>query len=135
MNSFNSLQTAISHLELQGFHSSLADYLHGYMTSTLASIVIIVCFGVLMVISVIALTGADTTAFFTANRQSLQYLVAFGMTGFSLSAVTSIPVPGNVGKIGFGRFLVVYLSAFRKPGNLYFFSDAFIVNLSVKYAL
>lgn len=84
MNSFNSLQTAISHLELQGFHSSLADYLHGYMTSTLASIVIIVCFGVLMVTSVTALTGAHTTAFFTANRQSLQYLVAFGMTGFPL---------------------------------------------------
>ncbi len=67
----------------------------------------IVYFGALIFISVITSRGADTNTFFTANRQSPWYLVAFGMIGSSLSGVTFISVPGNVGKIGFGYFQVV----------------------------
>ena len=66
-----------------------------------------VYFGVLILISVITSKGADTNTFFTGNRQSPWYLVAFGMIGSSLSGVTFISVPGNVGKIGFGYFQVV----------------------------
>ena len=40
---------------------------------------------------------ADARAFFTANRASPWYLVAFGMIGASLSGVTFISVPGMVG--------------------------------------
>ena len=58
-------------------------------------------------ISIITSKGADTNTFFTGNRQSPWYLVAFGMIGASLSGVTFISVPGNVGKIGFGYFQVV----------------------------
>jgi Na+/proline symporter len=61
----------------------------------------------LILISVLTSKGADTTTFFTGNRQSPWYLVAFGMIGASLSGVTFISVPGNVGKIGFGYFQVV----------------------------
>jgi SSS family transporter len=77
------------------------------MTPTLVAIIMIVYFGALIFISVITSRGADTNTFFTANRQSPWYLVAFGMIGSSLSGVTFISVPGNVGKIGFGYFQVV----------------------------
>jgi Na+/proline symporter len=77
------------------------------MTPTLVSIIIVIYFGLLIGISVITSKGADTHTFFTANRQSPWYLVAFGMIGSSLSGVTFISVPGNVGKIGFGYFQVV----------------------------
>jgi Na+/proline symporter len=64
-------------------------------------------FMALIGISVITSKGADTNTFFTANRQSPWYLVAFGMIGASLSGVTFISVPGNVGKIGLGYFQLV----------------------------
>ena len=64
-------------------------------------------FSMLILISVLTSRGADTNTFFTGNRQSPWYLVAFGMIGASLSGVTFISVPGNVGKVGFGYFQVV----------------------------
>jgi SSS family transporter len=51
--------------------------------------------------------GADTQTFFTANRKSPWYLVAFGMIGASLSGVTFISVPGEVGNSFFYYFQVV----------------------------
>jgi len=77
------------------------------MSPTLVVSIIFVYFLVLIAISIVTSKGADTTTFFTANRQSPWYLVAFGMIGASLSGVTFISVPGNVGKIGFGYFQVV----------------------------
>ncbi len=77
------------------------------MTPTLVVIIMTLYFGMLILIAVITSKGADTTTFFTGNRQSPWYLVAFGMIGSSLSGVTFISVPGNVGKIGFGYFQIV----------------------------
>jgi Na+/proline symporter len=77
------------------------------MTPGLVLTIIIIYFSVLIGISIITSKGADTHTFFTANRQSPWYLVAFGMIGSSLSGLTFISVPGNVGKIGFGYFQVV----------------------------
>ncbi|MBX2964647.1 MAG: sodium:solute symporter [Cyclobacteriaceae bacterium] len=77
------------------------------MTPTLVISIISVYFLALILISWFTSRGADTNTFFTANRQSPWYLVAFGMIGASLSGVTFISVPGNVGKIGFGYFQVV----------------------------
>jgi Na+/proline symporter len=77
------------------------------MTPLEVVIIMTVYFGVLILISIITSKGADTNTFFTGNRQSPWYLVAFGMIGASLSGVTFISVPGNVGKIGFGYFQVV----------------------------
>ncbi len=77
------------------------------MTPTLVVIILSLYFGMLILIAVITSKGADTNTFFTGNRQSPWYLVAFGMIGSSLSGVTFISVPGNVGKIGFGYFQVV----------------------------
>jgi len=77
------------------------------MTPGLVLSILIIYFLVLIFISYLTSKGADSTTFFTANRQSPWYLVAFGMIGSSLSGVTFISVPGNVGKIGFGYFQVV----------------------------
>ena len=77
------------------------------MTSTLALIILVIYFVILIAISFYTARGADTTTFFTANRQSPWYLVAFGMIGTSISGVTFVSVPGAVGKIQFSYFQVV----------------------------
>src|SRR6478609_607640 len=77
------------------------------MTPLFVSSIILVYFVALITISYFTSKGADSTTFFTANRQSPWYLVAFGMIGSSLSGVTFVSVPGNVGKIGFAYFQVV----------------------------
>ena len=77
------------------------------MNPLLVLTIIFIYFCVLITISYFTSKGADTNTFFTANRQSPWYLVAFGMIGASLSGVTFISVPGNVGKIGFSYFQIV----------------------------
>lgn len=77
------------------------------MSPFLVVSILVIYFAVLIAISFYTSRGADTNTFFTANRQSPWYLVAFGMIGSSLSGLTFISVPGNVGKIGFGYFQVV----------------------------
>jgi Na+/proline symporter len=54
-------------------------------------------------------TSRKVTAetFFTGDRQSPWFLVAFGMIGASLSGVTFISVPGEVGSSNFYYFQVV----------------------------
>lgn len=84
------------------------------MAPSLVITIILVYFLALILISYLTSKGADTNTFFTANRQSPWYLVAFGMIGASLSGVTFISVPGNVGKIGFSYFQIVlgYLAGY-----------------------
>lgn len=77
------------------------------MSSTLALTILVIYFLVLIAISFYTAKGADTNTFFTANRQSPWYLVAFGMIGTSISGVTFVSVPGAVGKIQFSYFQVV----------------------------
>ena len=64
-------------------------------------------FALLMIIAYLTGKQADNQTFFTANRSSPWYLVAFGMVGASLSGVTFISVPGWVGDSGFSYFQVV----------------------------
>jgi Na+/proline symporter len=78
-----------------------------YMSPFLVLSILIVYFLALITISYFTSKGADSNTFFTGNRQSPWYLVAFGMIGSSLSGVTFVSVPGNVGKIGFAYFQVV----------------------------
>jgi Na+/proline symporter len=77
------------------------------MSASLVLIILVVYFVALITISYFTSRGADSTTFFTANRQSPWYVVAFGMIGSSLSGVTFVSVPGNVGKIGFAYFQIV----------------------------
>jgi Na+/proline symporter len=48
--------------------------------------------------------SSDNSTFFTANKNSKWYLVAFGMIGTALSGVTFISVPGEVGSPGGNQF-------------------------------
>ena len=50
---------------------------------------------------------ADGETFFTGNRTSPWYLVAFGMIGASLSGVTFVSIPGEVGNSGWTYLPVV----------------------------
>jgi SSS family transporter len=54
-------------------------------------------FLLLMFIGYLTSRKSDSFTFYTGNRQSPWYLVAFGMVGASLSGVTFISVPGEVG--------------------------------------
>jgi len=65
-------------------------------------------FFVLIGISWLTSRGADTQAFFTANRKSPWYLVAFGMVGAALSGVTFISVPGEVGNTAFSYLQFIF---------------------------
>lgn len=79
------------------------------MDPILVIAVIAAYFVLLLFISYLTSRGSDSNSetFFTANRQSPWYLVAFGMIGASLSGVTFISIPGEVGSTGFGYFQVV----------------------------
>src|SRR5450432_1409005 len=77
------------------------------MTPFLVLSILIIYFAVLIAISIYTSRGATSDTFFTANRQSPWYLVAFGMIGSSLSGITFVSVPGSVGKVGFSYFQVV----------------------------
>ena len=70
-------------------------------------ILILGYFALLVLIAYLTGKKADNQTFFTANRSSPWYLVAFGMVGASLSGVTFISVPGWVGDTGFSYFQVV----------------------------
>ena len=54
-------------------------------------------FSGLFIISNFTKGNDDNETFFSANKESPWYLVAFGMVGASLSGITFISVPGDVG--------------------------------------
>ncbi|MFW5761886.1 MAG: sodium:solute symporter [Cyclobacteriaceae bacterium] len=90
------------------------------MSSAIVIVIILVYFGLLIFISHLTSRNADSNVFFTANRQSPWFLVAFGMIGASLSGVTFISVPGEVGNSSFAYFQVVlgYLVGYLVIGTV-----------------
>ena len=77
------------------------------MSSTIILLVIILYFFGLFFISNLTIGSNDNQTFFSANKESPWYLVAFGMVGASLSGITFISVPGDVGTTQFTYFQVV----------------------------
>lgn len=68
------------------------------MTPSIILILIVTYFSLLFYISyVVSKKDSGNEVFFTANKNSKWYLVAFGMIGTALSGVTFISVPGEVG--------------------------------------
>jgi len=67
------------------------------MSPLLIIIVLLAYFGLLFTISYFTGHKADNESFFIGNHRSPWYLVAFGMIGTSISGVTFISVPGEVG--------------------------------------
>lgn len=71
-------------------------------------LIVIACYFLLLfVISWLTSRKVTSDTFFTGDRQSPWFLVAFGMIGASLSGVTFISVPGEVGNTNFYYFQVV----------------------------
>lgn len=77
------------------------------MNPNIALAILVAYFAMLILVSWYTARGADTNTFFTANRQTPWYLVAFAMIGTSLSGVTFISVPGAVGGKAFSYFQVI----------------------------
>lgn len=67
------------------------------MSPLLLFIIILSYFSILMVISYIASRHVHDTTFFDGDRASPWFLVAFGMIGSGISAVSLVSIPGNVG--------------------------------------
>lgn len=61
-------------------------------------------FILLILVAYFTSRSATTDTFFTANRKSPWFIVAFGMIGTTISGVTFISVPGEVGNSAFTYF-------------------------------
>lgn len=84
-------------------------------------LILIACFlFLLFAISYFTSKKANHQTFFTGNRQSPWYLVAFGMIGTSLSGVTFISLPGWVGTSQFSYMQMVlgYLAGYYVIANI-----------------
>lgn len=77
------------------------------MNPIIVGAVVLGYFFILIGISFFTTKNTKPTDFYTANRESKWYLVAFGMIGASLSGVTFISVPGEVANSNFYYFQVV----------------------------
>ena len=67
------------------------------MDPVLVFSIIAAYFSILVLISWFTSRDSSNATFFTGNRQSPWFVVAFGMIGASLSGVTFISIPGEVG--------------------------------------
>ena len=88
------------------------------MNTTLAFCVIFGLFSVVMLVSYLSSRKMNSETFFTGNHSSPWYVVAFGMIGASISGITFISVPGEVGVSGwtylqfiFGNFVGYWIIA------------------------
>lgn len=77
------------------------------MSSLVIASVLISYFVLLIFIAYFTSKNATSETFFSGNKESKWYLVAFGMIGTSLSGVTFISVPGAVGEGGFYYYQLV----------------------------
>lgn len=67
------------------------------MSATLILLIILGYFSILMLISYFTSRHIRDTTFFDGDRKSPWFLVAFGMIGSGISAVSLVSIPGNVG--------------------------------------
>jgi len=65
-------------------------------------------FLILIVVSLLTSRKADSQTFFTGNRKSPWYVVAFGMVGTAISGVTFVSVPGEVGNSAFSYLQFIF---------------------------
>ncbi|MDR1602916.1 MAG: sodium:solute symporter [Tannerella sp.] len=77
------------------------------MSPGLILVIIAGYFAVLFAVSFVAGRRSDNEGFFTGNRKSMWFVVAFAMIGSSISGVTFVSVPGMVGTGGFSYLQMV----------------------------
>lgn len=78
------------------------------MTPLIIIITISAYFLFLILIAQLTKGSGDNNTFFSGNKNSKWYLVAFGMIGASLSGVTFLSVPGQVGGASFSYLQLVF---------------------------
>jgi Na+/proline symporter len=83
-------------------------------------LIVVVYFSVLILISVITSRGADNASFFIGNRKSPWFLVAYGMIGATISGVTYISIPGEVGNSNFSylQLVIGYFAGYMIIANV-----------------
>ena len=74
------------------------------MSPTLLFLIILLYFSLLMFISRLSSKHTSDSTFFDGNHESPWFLVAFGMIGSGISAVSLVSIPGNVGNNNFYYF-------------------------------
>jgi len=67
------------------------------MSTSLLLLIIVIYFSLLLLISRFTSRQSRDNTFFDGDRQSPWFLVAFGMIGSGISAVSLVSIPGNVG--------------------------------------
>ncbi len=77
------------------------------MSPALILSIVFLYFIVLLFISFYTARGANAQSFFIGNKKSKWYIVAYGMIGTSLSGVTFMSVPGEVGTKQFAYMQIV----------------------------
>ncbi|HJX72317.1 MAG TPA: sodium:solute symporter [Bacteroidales bacterium] len=77
------------------------------MSPGLLILTISIYFLMLVIVSWITGRNASSYSFFLGNRQSPWYIVAIGMIGASISGVTFISIPGEVGASNFSYLQIV----------------------------
>ncbi|MBB4035266.1 SSS family transporter [Dysgonomonas hofstadii] len=77
------------------------------MNPALVLLIIAFYFAILFAISYITGRKADNQGFFTGNRKSPWFVVAFAMIGSAISGVTFVSVPGMVAASGFSYLQMV----------------------------
>lgn len=77
------------------------------MNQWILAFLLIAYFGVLLYISWATSKNATTDSFFSGDKKSPWFLVAFGMIGTSLSGVTFVSVPGKVMSTGWHYYQLV----------------------------
>ena len=89
------------------------------MSGWLILTIIVAFFGILLIVSHYSAKKVNSETFFTGNKNSPWYLVTFGMIGATISGVTFISVPGEVGSSNWvylqfllGNFVGYWIIAF-----------------------
>ncbi|HYV93209.1 MAG TPA: sodium:solute symporter [Chitinophagales bacterium] len=77
------------------------------MSPTIILSIVFLYFILLLLISFYTARGANANSFYSGNKKSRWYIVAYGMIGTSLSGVTFMSVPGEVGVKQFAYMQIV----------------------------
>src|ERR1041384_6592068 len=77
------------------------------MSPAIILTIVFLYFILLLIISFYTARGANANSFYSGNKKSRWYIVAYGMIGTSLSGVTFMSVPGEVGAKQFAYMQIV----------------------------
>ncbi len=90
------------------------------MSPQIILITLVSYFAFLMLIAQLTKGKSDNKTFFTGNKSSHWFLVAFGMIGASLSGVTFISIPGSVtgAKFSYMQMVLGYLVGYFIIANV-----------------